>query len=161
MIGVIHRTEAQISMPNAMKGLWEKATADGLPLEALHRRITGELLLMGRFSLLRAIRHGWGAACSAFANRWNRATHLTFERDMETAMLPSEMDDVLRHLPLRIGVYVPDDLLEEWFAPGTGLHPVSPDAISAAEKYGRKFECEFKYYPEHLEGVFWKWVPAI
>ena len=52
MIGVIHRTEAQISMPKAMEGLWEKATADGLPLEALHRRITGELLLMGRYSLL-------------------------------------------------------------------------------------------------------------
>jgi hypothetical protein len=52
MIGVIHRTEAQIEMPEAMEGLWEKATADGLPLEALHRRITGELLGMGRYSLL-------------------------------------------------------------------------------------------------------------
>ena len=52
MVGVIHRTEAQIEMPDAMLGIWERATKDGLPLEALHRRITGELLLMGRFSLL-------------------------------------------------------------------------------------------------------------
>jgi hypothetical protein len=52
MIGVIHRTEAQIEMPDAMLGLWERATSDGLPLEALHRRITGELLLTGRYGLL-------------------------------------------------------------------------------------------------------------
>lgn len=52
MIGVIHRTEAQIEMPSAMEGLWERATKDGLPLEALHRKITGELLLMGRYGLL-------------------------------------------------------------------------------------------------------------
>ena len=30
---------------------------------------------------------------------------------------PKEMDDVLLNLPLRIGTYVPDDLLEDWFAP--------------------------------------------
>ncbi|WP_282029413.1 hypothetical protein, partial [Paracoccus marcusii] len=52
MIGVIHRTEVQIDMPPAMQGLWERATADGLPLEALHRRITAELLLTGRYGLL-------------------------------------------------------------------------------------------------------------
>lgn len=34
-IGVIHRTEAQIDVPPAMQGLWERATADDLPLEAL------------------------------------------------------------------------------------------------------------------------------
>ncbi|MQX25027.1 DUF4055 domain-containing protein [Sinorhizobium meliloti] len=52
MVGVIHRTEAQIEMPEAMKPLWEKATKDGLPLEALHRRITAELLTTGRYALL-------------------------------------------------------------------------------------------------------------
>ncbi|MDX0106640.1 DUF4055 domain-containing protein [Sinorhizobium medicae] len=52
MLGVIHRTEAQIEMPDAMKPLWEKATKDGLPLEALHRRITAELLTTGRYALL-------------------------------------------------------------------------------------------------------------
>jgi hypothetical protein len=52
MVGVIHRTEAQIEMPAAMEPLWEKATKDGLPLEALHRRITAELLTTGRYALL-------------------------------------------------------------------------------------------------------------
>lgn len=52
MVGVIHRTEAQIEMPSAMEPLWEKATKDGLPLEALHRRITAELLTTGRYALL-------------------------------------------------------------------------------------------------------------
>jgi hypothetical protein len=76
-------------------------------------------------------------------------------------MAPEAMDEVLKHLPLRIGAYVPDDLLEDWFAPRTGMNPVSKEAIDAAVAYGRRFECEFKYYPERMEGVFWKWVPAI
>jgi hypothetical protein len=74
---------------------------------------------------------------------------------------PKSMDAVLKHLPLRIGAYVPDDLLEDWFAPGTGMKPASDQALSAAKSYGWRFECEFKYYPERMEGVFWKWVPAI
>jgi hypothetical protein len=76
-------------------------------------------------------------------------------------MPPSEMDEVLRHLPLRIGAYILDDLLEDWFAPGTGMNPVSEQALKAAEAYGLNFECEFKHHPDRLEGVFWKWVPAI
>ena len=52
MVGVIHRVESQIEMPDTMLPLWERATKDGLPLEAMHRRITAELLLMGRYSLL-------------------------------------------------------------------------------------------------------------
>ena len=76
-------------------------------------------------------------------------------------MPPAEMDQVLQSLPLRVGAYVPNDLLEDWFAPGSGMNPVSSAAIEAATAYGRKFECEFKYYPDRMEGVFWKWVPAI
>ena len=52
MVGVIHRQEAKIEMPAALEPLWENASPDGLPLEALHRRITSELLLMGRYGLL-------------------------------------------------------------------------------------------------------------
>ncbi|WP_027027760.1 MULTISPECIES: hypothetical protein [unclassified Mesorhizobium] len=75
--------------------------------------------------------------------------------------IPRDMDLVLQHLPLRIGAYVPDDLLEDWFAPRTGMNPPSGVALAAAASYGRRFECEFKHYPERKEGVFWKWVPAI
>ncbi len=76
-------------------------------------------------------------------------------------MPPDELDRALAVMPLRVGTYIPDDLLEDWFAPGTGMNPVSQTTLDAAERYGRRFECEFKYYPERQEGVFWKWVPAI
>ena len=52
MVGVIHRTEAQIEMPDAVLPIWENATPDGLTLEVLHRRITAELLTTGRYGLL-------------------------------------------------------------------------------------------------------------
>lgn len=52
MVGMIHRREAEIAMPTSMEGLWERATRDGLPLEAFHRRITTELLEVGRYSIL-------------------------------------------------------------------------------------------------------------
>ena len=76
-------------------------------------------------------------------------------------MPPDEFGQVLRLLPLRIGVYVPDDLMEDWFAPGTGMNPVSEEALRAAAEYGRRYECEFKHYPERKEAVFWKFVPAL
>lgn len=52
MVGVIHRVEIKIDMPDAMNNLWEKATAEGLPLEALAAKITGEILTTGRYALL-------------------------------------------------------------------------------------------------------------
>lgn len=52
MVGVIHGREIQIAIPDVMEDLWENATADGLPLEAFHRRITAEVLAQGRYGLL-------------------------------------------------------------------------------------------------------------
>lgn len=53
LAGTIHRTEMQIEgLPEAMQPLWERATKDGLPLEALQLRVTMELLTTGRYSLL-------------------------------------------------------------------------------------------------------------
>ena len=52
-------------------------------------------------------------------------------------MPPPEMDEVLLKLPLRIGAYIPEDLLEDWFAPRTGMKPVSQAAIDGAIRYGR------------------------
>ncbi|SEQ52674.1 hypothetical protein SAMN05216548_105126 [Faunimonas pinastri] len=80
-------------------------------------------------------------------------------------MPPDPMNEVLRNLPLRIGTYVPDDLLQAWFAPAAepqnGSGAVSEAALDAARDYGWKFECEFTYDADRKEGVFWKWVPAI
>lgn len=52
MVGIIHRSESNILLPPSMEPLWERATRDKLPLEALHRRITTELLITGRYGLL-------------------------------------------------------------------------------------------------------------
>lgn len=52
LAGTIHRTEAQIDLPAKLEPLWEKATPDGLTLEAFHARITRELLETGRYCIL-------------------------------------------------------------------------------------------------------------
>jgi hypothetical protein len=51
-VGVIHRVEAQIDLPDALLPLTETATKDGQPLEAFHQRITTEILSQGRFGVL-------------------------------------------------------------------------------------------------------------
>lgn len=52
MIGIIHGQEIDIQIPTALEYLWEDANGDGLPLEAFHRRITRELLVIGRYAVL-------------------------------------------------------------------------------------------------------------
>lgn len=52
MVGLIHRKEAQIEMPDAMLPLTEKCTKEGLTLDAFHMTITQELLRTGRFGVL-------------------------------------------------------------------------------------------------------------
>lgn len=52
MVGVIHQAEIQIELPERMNWIWERATVDGLPLEAFHRRVTGQILEVGRYAIL-------------------------------------------------------------------------------------------------------------
>lgn len=52
MVGIIHGKVIQIQVPDALLGISEAATRDGLSLEAFHRRITRNLLLKGRYGLL-------------------------------------------------------------------------------------------------------------
>ncbi len=52
MIGIAHAQEWQMDMPNALMPLWENSDGKGLPLEALSKRITMELLITGRYGLL-------------------------------------------------------------------------------------------------------------
>lgn len=51
MVGIVHKAEWRIEMPPSMQYLWEGATECGMSLEAFTRRITRELLLMGRFEI--------------------------------------------------------------------------------------------------------------
>jgi Domain of unknown function (DUF4055) len=52
IIGIIHRVAADIQLPPALEHLRKKATPDALTLESLHRQITQEILLTGRYGLL-------------------------------------------------------------------------------------------------------------
>lgn len=52
MVGLIHKREPVITMPSAMEPLWENITRDGQTLEIFHRKLTEEILLQGRFSIL-------------------------------------------------------------------------------------------------------------
>jgi hypothetical protein len=53
MVGLIHRKDWQIDGledGKPLAGMWDRATKDGLTLEAFARRVTTELLLMGRYA---------------------------------------------------------------------------------------------------------------
>ncbi len=54
MVGIIHGSESKISieLPGPMEFIIEKATQNGLTLEAFHRRITRQLLEVGRYGIL-------------------------------------------------------------------------------------------------------------
>jgi hypothetical protein len=54
-VGVMLDTPAKIELPTAMDGLRERATRDGLTLDALHRRIAAEVMTVGRYGLLPGI----------------------------------------------------------------------------------------------------------
>lgn len=51
-VGTILDQAAEIELPSELEPLREKATRDGLTLEALHRRIATELMTTGRYGLL-------------------------------------------------------------------------------------------------------------
>lgn len=53
MVGIIHNRDFQIEgLDGAMEGLVESASPDGMPLEILSRRITEEVMTVGRVALL-------------------------------------------------------------------------------------------------------------
>lgn len=54
-VGIILKQSATIELPKSMEFLREKATRDGLPLDAFHRRIAAELLKEGRYGVLPGI----------------------------------------------------------------------------------------------------------
>lgn len=54
-VGTMLDKAAAIELPKALEPLRERATRDGLTLDALHRRITTEILLTGRYGVLPGI----------------------------------------------------------------------------------------------------------
>lgn len=54
-VGVMLDKPAVIELPAALEHLRESATPDGLPLDALHRRIASEIMLTGRYAILPSV----------------------------------------------------------------------------------------------------------
>lgn len=54
-VGIMLKQSANFDLPKSMEFLKDNATRDGLTLEALHRRIAVEMMLMGRYGLLPGI----------------------------------------------------------------------------------------------------------
>ena len=78
MIGIIHGKEIKIEMPDAMAFLWEDADGNGLPLEAFHRRITRELLVIGAYAVLADAPEGGG---DPFLSGYARDAVINWDRD--------------------------------------------------------------------------------
>jgi hypothetical protein len=54
-VGIMLKQSANFELPKSMEFLKDSATRDGLTLEALHRRIAVEMMLMGRYGILPGI----------------------------------------------------------------------------------------------------------
>lgn len=78
MIGIIHDKEIGIEMPDAMQFLWEDADGLGLPLEAFHRRITRELLVIGSYGVLADAPEDGG---NPFLAGYSRDAIINWDRD--------------------------------------------------------------------------------
>lgn len=52
MVGIVHDKTINIELPEGLEYIREKATKDGLTLDDLHRKITRNLLTIGRYGLL-------------------------------------------------------------------------------------------------------------
>lgn len=55
-VGLIHSKPQEIKLPAGMEYLREKATKDGLTLDDLYRRVTTEVMRMGRFGLMPGVK---------------------------------------------------------------------------------------------------------
>jgi hypothetical protein len=130
MVGMVHKQEANIEMPDSMQYLWEKSTKKGLTLEALHRRLTAELILTGRYALLAdAPQEGGdpflaGYKAEALIN-WSEFSDF-FVLD-ESGLVQNEFDWVEqkqhRVLRLRDGQYT-QRIYRELEASGTEFEPI-------------------------------------
>lgn len=54
-VGIMLKQQANVELPKSMEFLRERATQDGLTIEALHRRIAVELMVTGRYGVLPGI----------------------------------------------------------------------------------------------------------
>lgn len=112
MIGIIHGREIKINMPDAMEYLWENCDGNALPLEAFHRRITRELLVIGSYGILTDAPIKGGNPYLAGYPRdllinWDREWYVLNETHMERKGFAWEQLEQYRLLTVDNGFFVP------------------------------------------------------
>lgn len=115
MVGLIHRQEAEITLPEALKPLTERVSKDGLTIEAFHRKITENLLKYGRYSILTDVSEQGDdlpylvGYCAKELINWSEDRDLFVLDETKLARLPDGFDwqprKSTRALLLRDGVY--------------------------------------------------------
>ena len=118
MIGIIHGREIEITMPDAMLYLWENVDGNSLPLEAFHRRITRELLVIGGYSVLADVDEN--GANEPYLAGYRRDALINWDRDFwvldETGMVRKgyvwEQLKKYRALEMIDGIYTPRSIDE-------------------------------------------------
>lgn len=142
-LGMIHERAAQIKLPPLLEPLRERATKDRLTLEGLHRRITAELLQVGRYGLLPGFGvngpHLAGYPAEAIVSwdsdddevTWVALDESGQERDRESNI----WRDVRRFRELRLddGVFVS----REWTAGGAGDATAGSDVAATQANTNR------------------------
>ena len=138
MVGIVHAKETQIEMPEAMAWLWEDADGHGLSLEAFHRRITRNLLWLGRYGVLAdAPRDGGepflvGFAAEAVIN-WDIDFFVLDESDFERTGFTWDFVNHYRVLRLDNGFYVQEIYKE-------GAQTDASEALEPTTRGGRRLE---------------------
>lgn len=112
MIGIIHGKEIKCDLPESMEYLYENIDSNGLPLEAFHRRITRELLIIGSYAILADIPREGG---DPYLSGYSRDRLINWDKDWwvldETRMIRKGFvwDQLRQYLLLHIdgGLYSP------------------------------------------------------
>jgi len=112
MIGIIHGREIRIDMPDSMAYLYEDSDGNGLPLEAFHRRVTRELLIIGSYAILADVPREGG---DPYLSGYSRDRLINWDKDWwvldETRMIRKGFvwDQLRQYLLLHIdgGLYSP------------------------------------------------------
>jgi len=70
--------------------------------------------------------------------------------------VPEEIEEILEHLPNRVALRVPHDVLQTWFSCAGRRDKVEQGALDAASFYARSCGCVFSYDRAGREGLFLK-----
>lgn len=128
MLGIIHQREIQIEIPAAMEYLRENADSDGRTLDDLHKQVTRNLLVSGRYGLLADAPQGGGQPflagyCAEAIVNWDREFYVLDESDYQRNGFQWDWVEAYRVLELVDGAYV------QTYHEGSAPLDITPNAL--------------------------------